>query len=169
MGVFADHSGFGVISVLRYEWNEHNMADVVHREYVFPNDVRFLAQIREIVADVINKSPFPKEELNMIKLAVDEAVANVMEHAYPDTVSLGAQEIELTLDADDSHFRAVIRDSGMKFDSTQLKDVNIKRHVKEGHNGGLGVYMMRRIMDEVNYSFYQSSCNELQMIKWARK
>ncbi|MGH7144370.1 MAG: ATP-binding protein, partial [Planctomycetota bacterium] len=97
------------------------------------------------------------------------AVANVMEHAYPDTVSLGAQEIELTLDADDSEFRAVIRDSGVKFDTTQLRDVNIRRHVKEGHNGGLGVYMMRRIMDEVNYSFFQNSCNELQMIKWARK
>ena len=148
---------------------EVNMADVVHREYVFPNDVRFLAQIREIVADVINKSPFPKEELNLIKLAVDEAVANVMEHAYPDTISLGEQEIELTLDADDSSFKAIIRDSGMKFDSTQLKEVNIKRHVKEGHTGGLGVYMMRRIMDEVNYSFFQSSRNELQMIKWARK
>jgi len=121
--------------------------------------------VRQAVVEVVRKSPFPERDMNLITIAVDEAVANIMEHAYAEDET-GSREIELIMEADDVRFEVVIRDSGKAFDSEKIRDVDIEDHIRHGQKGGLGVFMMRRIMDEVNYSFKHGIRNELQMIKY---
>lgn len=142
------------------------MGEAVHRELTVPNDTAHLAQVRKAVLEVLSRGVFQPSVVHLISLAVDEAVANVMEHAYANAEGRTRKEIQIILDADPSRFEIVIRDSGQKFDPGHLPDVDIRDHVRKGKKGGLGVFLMRKIMDEVNYSFKQGTHNELQMIKY---
>ncbi|MCW8133808.1 MAG: ATP-binding protein [Planctomycetota bacterium] len=142
------------------------MAEAVHRELIVPSDTAYLAQVRKAVLDVLGRSVFQPSVVHLISLAVDEAVANVMEHAYSHSGERVKKEIQIVLDADPERFEILIRDSGQRFDPAILPDVDIREHVRKGKKGGLGVFLMRKIMDEVNYSFKQGTHNELQMIKY---
>ena len=140
------------------------MAKTIHRELSVPSDTAYLAQVRAVVIEVVGKDLFPPQKAGLIALAVDEAVANIMEHAYPPGSEGG--KIDVILDADTARFEVLIRDSGLSFDPRQAPEVNMTEHVKAGKKGGLGIFLMRRIMDEINYTFKQGEHNELQMIKY---
>ena len=140
------------------------MSKTIHRELSVPADTTYLAQVRAAVLEVVSQGFFPPQKAGLIALAVDEAVANIMEHAYPPGKEGG--KIQVVLDATPQRFEVLIRDSGLSFDPRDVPEVDMTEHVKAGKKGGLGIFLMRRIMDEINYSFKQGVHNELQMIKY---
>lgn len=146
---------------------EQNVMGAVHRDMVVPNDTEHLVDVREAVRDVVHESAFPDKDVNRIILAVDEAVANIMEHAY-ETNQEGELTIEMTLDADASKFEVVIIDSGKEFDPAEIDVPDMSDHVAKGKKKGLGIFLMRQIMDEVQYTFVQGFRNELRMVKYVR-
>jgi len=139
----------------------------LHRELVAHNDTRHLAMIREAVREAAAFVPFPEKDVARIILAVDEAVANIMEHAYEDRPEGG--DITITLDSDGASFRACIVDNGQEFDPSSISVPDIVEHVRKGKKKGLGIFLMRQIMDEVKYTFVQGLRNELRMVKWKNK
>ncbi|HHN46876.1 MAG TPA: ATP-binding protein [Planctomycetes bacterium] len=143
------------------------MAELIHREIVIPNDTAYLADVRKLVHEVVEKSSFPSEEAHRIILAVDEAVTNIMQHAYEHDLE-GSLEIELVLEVDNTKFEVAIRDSGKSFDPQDVDAPDIDKHVKNGKRHGLGIFLIRQIMDEVVYSYKQGVRNELRMVKYAR-
>ncbi len=138
---------------------------MIHRELVVPNDTKHLASVREEVTQVVDKSVFSERDRKLIIVAVDEAVTNIMEHAYDNDLE-GELDIELILDYNATRFEVIIRDSGKEFDPSELEAPDIKSHVGKGASHGLGIFMMRQIMDVINYSFVNGVKNELQMIKY---
>ena len=140
------------------------MSKNIHRELNVPADTAYLAEVRAAVIEVVGKDLFPPSKAGLIALAVDEAVANIMEHAYPPGSDGG--KISVILDASAQRFEVLIRDSGLSFDPRDVPEVDMQEHVKAGKKGGLGIFLMRRIMDEINYTFKQGVHNELQMIKY---
>ena len=83
-----------------------------------------------------------------IKLAVEEAVTNCIEYAYPsDTVG----NVTVTIEADDSRIRFIITDSGSEFDPTRVSKADTTLSVNERPIGGLGVFLVRNLMDSINY------------------
>jgi anti-sigma regulatory factor (Ser/Thr protein kinase) len=138
---------------------------MIHRELVVPNDTEHLASVRKEVTQVVEKSVFSERDRKLIIVAVDEAVTNIMEHAYDNDLE-GELDIELILDYDATRFEVIIRDSGKEFDPSELETPDIKKHVGRGASHGLGIFMMRQIMDVINYSFVNGVKNELQMIKY---
>lgn len=143
------------------------IAGAKERELVIPNDTKYLATVREAVLDIIQQSNFPAVEVNRIVLAVDEAVANIIEHAY-EADSMGEAEIGIHLHADEDRFAVCVSDTGRTFDPAQIMPLNMAEHVRKGHKSGLGIFLMRKIMDEVSYRFAESGRNELRMTKFAR-
>ncbi|MCX7804698.1 MAG: ATP-binding protein [Planctomycetota bacterium] len=139
--------------------------EMVRREMVIPNDTACLRLVRRTVAEVIAAGGFPRKDANLIALSVDEALANIMEHAYAGCAR-GEKEIEIILEADPERFEVVLYDSGREFDPSSVPEVNIEEHVRAGRKNGLGLFLMRQIMDEVNYSFQHNVRNRLQMIKF---
>ena len=139
------------------------------REIQVPNDTAHLAQVRKSVLELIGPDVFNAKEAQMVALAIDEAVANVMEHAYAGGEGEKAQEITLTLNLDDARLLVTIRDTGKMFDPTMKADVDVREQVRQGKKGGLGIFLMRKIMDEVNYSYKRGLHNELQLIKYRQK
>jgi len=143
------------------------MAEIIHREIVIPNDTQYLAEVRGIVKEVVTRANFPQADAGRIILAVDEAVTNIMQHAYEHDLE-GNLEIELVLELDSTKFEVVIRDTGKSFDMGQVDVPDMSQHVKEGKRHGLGIFLIRQIMDEVVYSYKQGIRNELRMVKYTR-
>jgi len=141
------------------------MSQAVQRELSIPNQTTCLAQVRRAVLDFVGHGLFPSGEAQLVALAVDEAVANVMEHAFA-TKESERQEITVQLESSDEAFKAVIRDAGSRFDPTAVPDVDIRQHVRQGRKGGLGIYLIRQIMDEVDYHYVKDRYNELRLVKY---
>ena len=142
------------------------MAGKVRREFTIPNDTRYLSVVRETVLEVIGEAGFPHDEVNMLTVAVDEAVANVIEHAFS-SGEYGEMSIEIEMSADAESFETIIRDSGHCFDPSLVPMVDIKEHVRAGKKNGLGIFLMKRIMDRVVYSHDENTFNQLRLVKYA--
>lgn len=85
---------------------------------------------------------------NKIKLAVEEAVTNIIDYAYPNDTE---GDITITIEADKSRIRFILSDSGMKFDPTGVSKADTTLTVDERPIGGLGVFLVRNLMDSINY------------------
>ncbi|MBQ7531376.1 MAG: ATP-binding protein [Paludibacteraceae bacterium] len=121
------------------------------------NDIRTIPTLSEWVDSL----PIP-QELNMtINLALEEAVSNVMLYAYPEGTA-GAVELTATKTAKTITF--TIEDSGKTFDPTDQAEPDLTLSVEERPIGGLGIHLVRQIMDEIRYERINNK-NILTLIK----
>jgi serine/threonine-protein kinase RsbW len=139
------------------------MDDVGTASITVVSNTENLAKVRDFMKSQVSKSPLKSVDQNKVILAVDEAVANIMRHAYQEQIT---GEIVLKVDFDPEKLMIIIQDSGIQFNPDNVKDVDIMEHVKRGRKTGLGIFLMRQIMDEVKYSFSDGTKNELMMIKY---
>ena len=129
------------------------------------NETRYLIVVRDFIGRMVRQSALVSEEQNKIILAVDEAVTNIIEHGY----NRGEQgTIEIEVECDPGRFQVVIRDSGRVFNPESIPDPDLMEHVKAGRKKGLGIFMMRQIMDEVRYRYKDGIQNELTLVKFTK-
>jgi serine/threonine-protein kinase RsbW len=141
------------------------VAETLKDRLVVGNDTRYLILVRDFVARLLKHTPFTESDGHKIILAVDEAVSNVMEHGYAQGQD---GTIEIEADSDPRRFRIVIRDQGRIFNPDTVRPPDIREHVRAGKRKGLGIFLMRRIMDEVAYRFKEGVKNELTLVKYIR-
>ena len=127
----------------------HKQLDVkLKRDITLPNDVQEVPRLGAFVEEVCENLGFDDQTTMKINLAIEEAVVNVMNYAYPD----GQQgEVRVLAEANDERLKFVISDDGRPFDPTIHGEVNISQTAEERNIGGLGIHLMRRIMDSINY------------------
>lgn len=120
--------------------------------------------IREFVAKIAAKAGFDENNVNKIELAVDEACANVIKHAYTtqDTFQIMNVSIEINLD----NITIIVSDQGKGFDIEKIKPLDINKYIAEMRVGGLGIYLMRNLMDKVEFNINRGQRNEVKMIKY---
>jgi serine/threonine-protein kinase RsbW len=128
----------------------------------FPAQFEFLNEIRELVAQVAREGGFTEKEIYSLQLAADEAATNIIEHAY---AGISNAEINVTCDMRGDTLAITMRDSGRTFDPSNIKQPNLKASLPERQIGGLGVYLMRKLMDEVRYEANSKTGNLLTMTK----
>jgi anti-sigma regulatory factor (Ser/Thr protein kinase) len=121
-----------------------------------------LDEIREFVGEVARQSGFSDKEIYSIQLAADEASSNIIEHAY---AGMGEGKIEIDCSISETEMKIVMRDHGKSFDPSTVPEPNIKADLSERKIGGLGMYLMRKLMDEVSYESSADAGNVLTMIK----
>lgn len=136
-----------------------------HQELTITNDLATLAQVRDLIAASVQQGGFPTAWTNRLQIAVDEAVTNIIEHGYQDQPR-GEAAIHLSTQVTEDEFRITIADHGTHFDPNTLDEVDIGAHVASGSNGGLGVFLMRRIMDVIDYRFENGKRNRLILVKY---
>ncbi|MDQ7779647.1 MAG: ATP-binding protein [Planctomycetota bacterium] len=141
------------------------MTEPAREKIVVTNDTKFLSVVRDFVANQTQTNNIAPDSANKIILAVDEAVANIIEHAYEEQIT-GTIEIETEIS--ETRFKISIRDSGKKFRPDSVETPNMTEHVKSGKKKGLGIFLMRQIMDEVRYVFKEGIQNELVLVKYLR-
>lgn len=120
-----------------------------------------LGEVREFVAANAASCGFNAAEVEDIRLAVDEAMTNVIKHAYQHDSS---KRIIIQLGVEDDHFQVRITDSGRSFNFDTYKEPDIEERIRQRKKGGVGVYLIRRLMDKVEYKKVRSR-NEITMTK----
>jgi serine/threonine-protein kinase RsbW len=136
-------------------------------EVRFKNDTANLPKLRAFISKIVDSCKANDKFKNKIILAVDEAVSNIIEHAYAE-IGEGEAEIKVQVCVDPERLIIIIKDTGISFDPSEVETPDIHRHIQEGRKNGLGIFLMRQIMDEVRYSFKSGVENELTLVKYFR-
>lgn len=129
---------------------------------IFPAKFEFLDEIRELVAQVARDGGFTDKAIYSLQLAADEAASNIIEHAYE---GISNATLDITCDMQGDMIVITMRDTGKAFDPSKVKRPNLKADLSDRQIGGLGVYLMRKLMDEVSYQSNSKTGNLLTMTK----
>ena len=108
-------------------------------------EINKLALFIEELGEELNLTPELVFNLNLV---LEEAVSNVILYAYPKEER---QEIVLTAKISDKSLIFVLTDSGKEFDPTQVPDADVTLSAEEREIGGLGIFLIRQIMNKVEY------------------
>ncbi len=122
-----------------------------------------LDAIRQFVAESARQAGFSDKDIYAIQLAADEACTNIIEHAYSQEPS---GQIEIDCQWSQDEFKIVIRDRGKSFDPARVPKPKLSVELSQRKIGGLGMYLMRRLMDKVDYHASPQEGNVLTMIKY---
>jgi anti-sigma regulatory factor (Ser/Thr protein kinase) len=131
----------------------------------FAAKFEFLDEIREFVGEIARQGGFSDKDVYNIQLATDEAASNMIEHSYeniPDGV------IDLSCSMEGGLIRIILIDYGEPFDPSVIPLPDLKADLSDRKIGGLGIFLMRKLMDEVHYEPKPDKSNVLTMIKRKR-
>ncbi len=135
--------------------------NISKEELIIPASMSHLLEVREFIERIGKKYKFSDKIINSFKLVVDETCTNIIRHGYSDikdgkiTIRAIIRRLSLTV---------VIIDQGKSFDPRQVKDPDLNKYVQIGKKGGLGIFMMRKLMDDIQYNL-TSHGNELRLTK----
>jgi serine/threonine-protein kinase RsbW len=132
------------------------------RKAKFPAQFQYLDEMRTFVGKIAGGAGFDAKEIYSIQLATDEAASNIIEHAYADSQS-GTIEIACGMHGD--ALMIILHDHGKSFDPSSVAPPNLKASLSERQIGGLGIYLMRKLMDEVHYQSKPGGGNILTLTK----
>jgi len=126
----------------------------------FAADESMLEDIRRSVSDGITDVNLGSKEKNGILLAIEEACTNVIRHAY----LYGPGTIRIKVKILPTRVVFSIFDKGRRFDFNRTDTPDLERYIKTGRKGGLGLFLIRKMMDSVDYYSHDGE-NELRMVK----
>lgn len=125
-------------------------------------DFKNLDAIRAFVGRAAEQAGFSPRDVYAVQLAADEACSNIIEHAYGGR-SDGV--IEISCEAREGQLTVVIHDQGKGFDMSAVRQPNVSGPLEDREVGGLGVYLIHKLMDEVHFESSGKKGNTLTMIK----
>ena len=112
------------------------------------NDIAEIPQLSDFIDSFAEEIGLDFSLTMSLNLAIEEAVVNVMKYAYPQGAQ-GKIDISANIDGDDVVF--IISDSGVAFNPTTKSEVDINQMAEDRPIGGLGIHLVRNIMDSVQY------------------
>ncbi len=125
-------------------------------------DAKLLAEVLKWLEDVLSPIRESEKTCQQICIAVEEIFVNIANYAYG---GLGG-DVQITVDIRKNNSVVVIvfTDSGIPFDPLAYPEPDVKLSAMDRRVGGLGIYMVRKMMDSVSYE-YRNWQNVLQLIK----
>ena len=120
------------------------------KHLTLPNDIETIPRLNEFIDGFCEEQGISMDVCMSLTLAIEEAVVNVMNYAYPEGT---AGHVDIEVDADKESVTFVISDTGKPFDPTKKEDVDITLPAEKRTIGGLGIHLTRQIMDAVDYRY----------------
>ena len=136
------------ISLLAIKYQGSMTDSQYHRGISLVNDVKEMPALAIFVGSVCEDMQFDELTASGIRLAVEEAVVNVMNYAFPQGIR---STILLEVSADDEKVSFELRDEGIPFDPTAAPKVDVNSLVEKQIIGGLGIHLIHHYMDIVTY------------------
>jgi serine/threonine-protein kinase RsbW len=118
------------------------------RTAIFSASFDQLDAIREFMNHASKDAGMDEPGRCAVEMATDEACSNIIEHAYQ---GLSAGEIECVCEYDEQTFTIILRDHGQPFDMSSIPMPDLTNALENRKVGGLGVFLIRELMDEVRY------------------
>lgn len=127
-----------------------------------PAKLESLASISAFINEATRRAGLDEHAAWQVELAADEAATNIIQHGYepgnPGT-------IELTWRIEDDRLIITLRDYGRRFNPDDVPPPDLLSPLEERQPGGLGLYLMNRLMDQVRFDFDDTDGNLLTMVK----
>lgn len=120
----------------------------MNKEIRISNDLEEISLLYEFIEELGEELNLSAETTMNINLALEEAVVNIIMYAYPEEER---HEILLKASSNPQQLIFLLTDKGQLFDPTQVPDANIDLPIGEREIGGLGIFLIRSIMNEVSY------------------
>jgi sigma-B regulation protein RsbU (phosphoserine phosphatase) len=142
----ADQSDDLTMLALRYTPGQ--FSTLLSEKLTLNCDIKRIPELNDFIGSIAQKLGLNSMMTSQVQLAVEEAVVNVMNYAYPD----GKQGFVTVKAMSDGHeLRLVVIDSGVAFDPTNKEKPDVSLSVEERPIGGLGIFLVRELMDSINY------------------
>ena len=133
-------------------------------EIRLPNQLKYLSTVADFLKSVCQNQEVPSEDIENILLAVDEASTNVIKYAYQVgpinyfkvRVSVNRELVQIDL-----------LDQGKRFNPLEIPLLDVKDITEDGKekNIGMGVYFMKKVMDDIRYHYSPNEGNHLILVK----
>jgi serine/threonine-protein kinase RsbW len=133
------------------------------RTAIFPTKYEALDAMRQFVCQAADDVGMNESDSYKVQLAVDEACSNIIEHACGGECG---DEIEITCSAASDRLTIMIRDHGEPFDPDSAPAPDLEADLENRPIGGLGIYLMKRLMDDVRYEVLGGAGNVLTLVKY---
>ena len=136
------------------------MLQIFSKQMVVPADTSYLPTMRQFISQIGEKYNFTKHEINAFRISIDEAATNIIEHGYTNNIG------SITMKVRGNRNKLVVEliDQGQSFDPGVIKDPNILSYVETQKKGGLGIFIMRKFLDSIEYEVTNMG-NVLRLIK----
>jgi anti-sigma regulatory factor (Ser/Thr protein kinase) len=128
----------------------------------FSGSLENLAEICDFISQCAEGCGLSASEVYAVQLAVDEAATNIVEHAYKGHTS---DSFEITCEVVPEGFQVIMHDRGQAFDPAGIPQPMLDVPLEELRSRGLGIFLMRKMMDVVEYKFIPEEGNVLRMVK----
>lgn len=128
----------------------------------FPGRFESLPRVGAFISQAAKSAGLSDKATYAVQLAVDEACSNIIDHAY------GGEdrgEMVCSVIIDSQGLIVILRDRGVPFNPQEIPDPDINVPLEKLKPRGVGVYLMRKMVDEVHYEYSPESGNVLTLIK----
>jgi anti-sigma regulatory factor (Ser/Thr protein kinase) len=113
-----------------------------------PAQMRSLEPLLQLVSSCARRHGFPAKRIHEMEVSVEEALVNIFHYGYPEK----SGDVEVSCRVDDRlRFIVEIRDQGIPFDLLSVQPPSLDEDIAERRIGGLGIHLIRKLVDEVKY------------------
>jgi serine/threonine-protein kinase RsbW len=147
---------------LKRSKNLGNNSKNITKKLVIKSRTENLSSLRDFISDNANKAGLGTDDIDDIILAVDEACTNIIKHAYK---SVPDGEIIIEINYNSRKFTIKLIDHGNSFDPESVPVPDLQKYLRQRKVGGLGLYLMRTLMDDVKYVSVPGEYNQVLLSK----
>lgn len=132
------------ITMLNFYYNPNDM----EKTLILRNEISEIPRLASFIDEIADELSLSPDLVFNLNLVLEEAVSNVIRYAYPAKVT---NDISLTAKLNGNNLIFTLTDSGEEFDPTQVPDADVSLSAEEREIGGLGIFLIRNIMNKVEY------------------
>lgn len=118
------------------------------KKLTLPAKIESIEEATAFVDEQLESAGCSPKTVNKINVVIDELFGNIARYAYPE----GDGDVTVSVETDGDAAKIVFSDHGIAFDPLEKEEPDITKSAEEREIGGLGIFMVRRIMDSVSYT-----------------
>lgn len=149
------------LAMMAIHYKKHTHEIKIEKNINLSTNINDIPKLTEFITDVSNNLKIDAVTANQVRLAVEEAVANIMNYAYTQS---NKGDINIAALGYDDQLLVKITDKGVAFDPTTHMNVDINLSAEDRPIGGLGIHLVRQYMDAINYERIENQ-NVLTLFK----
>lgn len=119
-----------------------------HTSFTVRNNLSEIGTVRQVITDFAERCQLPPDVLFAVNLALEEVLTNVISYGFSDDHD---HAIDVRIDVGDGQLTAEVEDDGRPFNPLEYLAPDTTKPLVERPIGGLGIHLMRRFMDELEY------------------
>jgi anti-sigma regulatory factor (Ser/Thr protein kinase) len=121
----------------------------VSKNILINNNLSEIERLSKAVAEFGKKNNLSSEVIYDVRLALEEVVSNIINYGFEDNYE---HQISIEMNLQGEILTMKIKDDGKPFNPLEVKNTNLEKPLDERETGGMGIYIVQQLMDELRYS-----------------